>query len=439
MKKFTFLLIAILATVCIAVAQVPSAFNYQTVVRNSSGEVLANQSVSFKISILLNSATGTAKYVEKHSATTNDFGLVNLKIGNGTVVSGSFTPSNWGSNSHFVKVEIDVNGGSSYTHMGTSQLSAVPYAFHAKTVENDAVNDADADASNELQTISLSGTQLTLSDGGGTVTLPSSGGGDNWGTQTVVSNSTLKGIGTTASPLAVSGDLTDNQTLSISGKNLSISGGNTVALPVGGSSLWTANGSNIYYNSGKVGIGTTSPYYSLAINAKTTHTYATFQNNNSGTTTSDGFLIGINTSGKGYMWNYENDPIYFGTNNVHRMSIDADGDVTMNENLSVDKEVHTTSTGTANMLPIAYGTVGSTGILYGKTGNVSSTKIATGKFQITITGVSYSSSKHVTCATMIYYPGSVTTSGSSGKLIVYTRDSSGALADRAFCFIVYQP
>ena len=66
------------------------------------------------------------------------------------------------------------------------------------------IYDADADPNNELQTISLSGTVLSLSHGGGSVVLPSSGGGgDNWGTQVAITNSTLSGNGTTASPLGI--------------------------------------------------------------------------------------------------------------------------------------------------------------------------------------------------------------------------------------------
>ncbi|MBN1987370.1 MAG: hypothetical protein JW761_13750, partial [Prolixibacteraceae bacterium] len=156
-------------------AQVPNYFNYQAVVRNTTGEVVANTDVSFRISILQGSESGSAVYVETHTIRTNEFGLVNLKIGDGTVVGGSFNPSNWGGNSHFIKVEMDSDGGSAYAEFGTSQLMSVPYAFHAKTVENDEVEDADADATNEIQSLSISGTQLTLSDGGGTVTLPSSG------------------------------------------------------------------------------------------------------------------------------------------------------------------------------------------------------------------------------------------------------------------------
>lgn len=265
MKQILFLTAFVVASIIPGFSQGPDAFNYQAVVRNSSGEIISNQNVSFRISILQNSENGTPVYVETQSAQTNQFGLISLKIGEGTVVSGSFDPSAWGFQSHFIKIEMDDAGGSAYAEIGTSPLLAVPFAFHAKTVENDQVDDADADATNELQTLSISGTQLTLSDGGGTVTLPSSGGGDNWGTQTVESDATLDGNGTSSSPLSVVGDLTDNQTLSISGSELSITGGNSVTLPSGTVSPWLSNSSNIYFNSGNVGIGTSDPTHLLDI------------------------------------------------------------------------------------------------------------------------------------------------------------------------------
>ncbi|MEN8118639.1 MAG: hypothetical protein ABFS16_16770, partial [Bacteroidota bacterium] len=217
MKKQLLFIFALVGLTLVSNAQVPEAFNYQAVIRDNSGAVIANQNVSLKISILQNSATGSAVYAETHSATTNNFGLVNLKIGQGTVVSGVFSPGGWGVTSHFLKVEVDPAGGSSYIHMGTSQLLSVPYAFHANTVENDQVDDADANATNELQTMSLSGTQLTLSDGGGTVNLPS-----------------------------------------------------------GGTSLWTKNGDEIYYNN-NVGIGTTNPAFELDISDASSAAYARIQ------------------------------------------------------------------------------------------------------------------------------------------------------------------
>ena len=231
MKKKILLSAAFVAFVFIGLAQVPDAFNYQAVVRNNAGEALANQNVSFKISILQGSASGTVLYAETHTASTNAFGLVNLNVGDGTLVSGVFSPGGWGTTSHFLKVEIDPAGGSTYTHLGTSELVSVPYAFHAQTVQTDMVDDADASPTNELQTISLSGSDLTLSEGGGTVTLPAGGVSDNWGTQAVASDATLSGDGTNGDPLGVVGDLTDDQTLSIVGNDLSISDGNTVSIP----------------------------------------------------------------------------------------------------------------------------------------------------------------------------------------------------------------
>lgn len=257
--KRLILLSACLCFLSIGMAQVPNSFNYQAVVRNNSGEIIADQNVAFKISILKNTESGSPIYVETHKTMTNKFGLANLKIGTGSAVSGTFSPNGWGSAKHFVKVELDPKGGSSFSHIGTNEFSAVPYAFHAQTVENDQVDDADHDPKNEIQTLDLSGTQLSLSKGGGTVTLPSSGGGDNWGTQTVVSDATLSGKGTTANPLSVVGDLTDNQTLSLSGNDLSISRGNKVTLPEAAPSIWKKSGENIYFNTGKVGIGTNDP------------------------------------------------------------------------------------------------------------------------------------------------------------------------------------
>ncbi len=59
----------------------------------------------------------------------------------------------------------------------------------------------------------------------------------------------------------------DNQTLSISGNNLSILGGNQVALPSPTPTYWAASGNNISNsNSGNVGIGISAPVTKLHVN-----------------------------------------------------------------------------------------------------------------------------------------------------------------------------
>jgi uncharacterized protein (TIGR02145 family) len=114
-------------------AQAPQKFAYQSVIRNAGNQLVANQSVGIKISILQGSANGAAVYAETHSALTNANGLATLEIGGGTVQSGNFGNINWASGPYFVKTETDVNGGSNYTLTSTTQLLSVPYALYASS------------------------------------------------------------------------------------------------------------------------------------------------------------------------------------------------------------------------------------------------------------------------------------------------------------------
>ena len=132
MKK----LFTLLATVTLSVmlfAQAPQSFSYQTVIRDASWQVLSNQNISLEISIIEDVANGTAIYTESHSATTNELGLVNLSIGDGGVMSGSWSNIDWGNHTYFIEVAVDVTGGTSYIVMGTTQLRSVPYALYAET------------------------------------------------------------------------------------------------------------------------------------------------------------------------------------------------------------------------------------------------------------------------------------------------------------------
>lgn len=113
----------------------PLLFNYQTALLGADDNALASTTVSFRISILQTTNTGTRVYTETHSATTDARGITNFKIGNGTVVSGDFSAINWGSDIYFLKVEADVTGGTSYQDFGTSQFVTVPYAMHARTAD----------------------------------------------------------------------------------------------------------------------------------------------------------------------------------------------------------------------------------------------------------------------------------------------------------------
>ncbi len=167
MKKIYLSFILISFITISLLSQTPQAVNYQAIARDDVGNIIADQDVSLRISVLEGSAFGTVVYSETHVVHTNLLGLLNIEIGNGSVVSGSFPSINWGSNTFFIKTEMDPAGGSAYALMGTSQLLSVPYSLFSENTAN--VDDADADPGNEIQTLSKTGSTVTLSDGGGSV------------------------------------------------------------------------------------------------------------------------------------------------------------------------------------------------------------------------------------------------------------------------------
>jgi hypothetical protein len=140
MKKFN-LFVLFSVFVFGGFSQAPQSFKYQAVVRNASNQVISNQSVSMQISIIATTPAGSAVYVETHQVTTSDLGLVTISIGEGAVVSGVFANIPWGTDLHFVKIEVDPLGGTSYVDMGTTQLLSVPYALHAKYADNTSETD----------------------------------------------------------------------------------------------------------------------------------------------------------------------------------------------------------------------------------------------------------------------------------------------------------
>lgn len=133
----------------------PSALNYQAVARNSSGGLIANQSIAVRFTFHANSTGGTIEYQETQHLTTNQYGLFTAVIGTGTVTQGSFGAIDFSGADQFLQVEFDPAGGSSYVNMGTSQLVSVPYAIHSTQADH---------ASDSYWT--LSGSDITNSNSG---------------------------------------------------------------------------------------------------------------------------------------------------------------------------------------------------------------------------------------------------------------------------------
>lgn len=223
--------------------------------------------------------------------------------------------------------------------------------------------------------------------------------------------------------------------------------------------LWETNGTAISYLTGFVSIGTTTPARNLVLNSSDGPDILIQQSAFSGNTATDGFMLGMNTTLDGEIWNFELANILFGTSNIERMRIlangnvginqefpseklDVNGNVTVSSNifLSGTSEVNRASTGTANLLPIAYGNVSADGAILGGTGNFTVSRLTTGIYEIDITGEdSYNTANFIFSAVSLSAnPQFCTTYPFSGVIRVETFEIGGSNQDGIFSFVVYK-
>ena len=188
MKKHLLLSTLCMLMTCAVFAQVPQAICFQAAAKDPTGADLISQSISIRASIVNNGPTGNAEWQETHNVTTDAFGLFTINVGQGIYTGGNQTEFKnipWGTGTFWLRIEMDAQGGSNYQLMGANQILSVPYALysegstradHATTADAaitaqvadtsifalNAINDADGDPLNELQTLDYQNGQLAL-------------------------------------------------------------------------------------------------------------------------------------------------------------------------------------------------------------------------------------------------------------------------------------
>lgn len=140
-KKTVLSLFIILFVILGAVAQTtPQGFNYQTVVRDASGNSINNQLIQIRFSLYSGSSAGILQWQEDCLSTTDSYGLFKTIIGTGistgSGLATSFNQIDWSIGVYYLKVSIDVTGGSTFLDMGNSQLFSVPYSFYSLNSNN---------------------------------------------------------------------------------------------------------------------------------------------------------------------------------------------------------------------------------------------------------------------------------------------------------------
>ena len=119
-KSMLLLVFLFIFTSVVLKAQSPQKINFQSIVRNTSGVIVSNKSVNFKITILSGTITGSPVYSDTHLKTTDAIGLVSLQIGKGTLSCGIFSSINW---------------GNTYGTLPTQELISVSYSMYASKTD----------------------------------------------------------------------------------------------------------------------------------------------------------------------------------------------------------------------------------------------------------------------------------------------------------------
>ncbi|MBO7143766.1 MAG: InlB B-repeat-containing protein [Salinivirgaceae bacterium] len=132
----------------IATAEAQNSFAYQAVIRTAKGELVSNQKVGMKFSLIHD---GEVVYSETHTPETNQYGNVQVEVGKGQNATGDFAKVPWNTMQVMMKIEADPNGGTNYIDLGTIQLQPAPYAMYApvagevRTIQaGDPKSDSDA-------------------------------------------------------------------------------------------------------------------------------------------------------------------------------------------------------------------------------------------------------------------------------------------------------
>ena len=133
-----------LAAVCLFVFQLnaqtlPQGIAYQAVAvkegpyslagQNAPTIYWSNKDIQVRFTILDKYPSGTSQYSEVHATTTDGFGVFNLIIGQGDVLSGDFTKIPWELGTAHLQVEIDFDNDGSFKLTSLEKFWSVPYAF----------------------------------------------------------------------------------------------------------------------------------------------------------------------------------------------------------------------------------------------------------------------------------------------------------------------
>lgn len=129
-KLFLSLVVALMAATSTFAQNSGLGFNYQAVVRNADGMLLANSDVTLRISLYPGQSATSASWVETHKVRTDASGSFGITVGKGTRQSSSvankYSDVNFAAVYYWMKIEVQE--GSTYREVSYTALPSSPYA-----------------------------------------------------------------------------------------------------------------------------------------------------------------------------------------------------------------------------------------------------------------------------------------------------------------------
>jgi len=112
-----------------------NGISYKALIKDANGNVLSNESIDIRFTLEYDGGVDfgiVTEYSEVQTVNTDQNGIVVLTIGEGNVLSGDLSNSNWGANGLYLTTEIDIEQDGSFVNFGNEFLNTVPKAYNSR-------------------------------------------------------------------------------------------------------------------------------------------------------------------------------------------------------------------------------------------------------------------------------------------------------------------